>query len=192
MNQTIQSMAGILLSFLTLTTVSAQENWDATKNPTVDSLTAPYKIKIVEAPPALTAEDVFPVLGTYLSASISNSQTITITLDSQNKGIIWIEGLPQGKIKGFLRKSPATYKIPVQQADNGNPIQEGTLLYDKNNNTLQICIGQNYNSAEPAAIFSTTNKAEVEILKSEKTTKPVTQKTWFLIAKKQTKETAMK
>jgi hypothetical protein len=67
-----------------------------------------------------------------------------------------VNGLPQGKIKAMLRKSPATYKIPAQKTEDGKDVAEGTLIYDKETNSLVICIGKPYNSADPAAAFSTS------------------------------------
>ena len=71
--------------------------------------------KMQPMPEALTTEKIFPVIGKYqLTDKDGASSTVTVSLDPSNKGLIWIEGLPQGKIKAALRKSPATYKIPVQ------------------------------------------------------------------------------
>lgn len=55
---------------------------------------------------------------------------------------MWIEGLPQGRVKAMLRKSPATYKIPAQKTEEGKEVAEGTLMFDKETNTLSICIGK--------------------------------------------------
>ncbi len=71
--------------------------------------------KMQPMPEALTTEKIFPVIGKYqLTDKDGAASTVTVSLDPSNKGLIWIEGLPQGKIKAALRKSPATYKIPVQ------------------------------------------------------------------------------
>jgi hypothetical protein len=97
-----------------------------------------YRDKIVAAPVAPTREDIFPVIGKYESSVNADAALITITLDEQNKGLVWIEGLPQGKVKAMLRKSPATYKIPAQKTAEGNEVAEGTLIFDKETNTLSI------------------------------------------------------
>src|SRR5688572_15814373 len=52
--------------------------------------------KMQPMPEALTTEKIFPVLGKYqLTDKEGASSTVTITLDETNKGIVWIEGLPQ-------------------------------------------------------------------------------------------------
>jgi hypothetical protein len=79
-------------------------------------------------------------------------------LDEQNKGFVWIEGLPQGKIKAMLRKSPATYKIPVQKTEDGKDVPEGTLIFDKDSKTLSIVIGKTYNAEDPSAAFTMTTE----------------------------------
>src|SRR5947209_1111413 len=77
---------------------------------TADSIEAKYKLQPM--PDTLTIEKTFPVLGTYqLNTNQLNStsttdngntqSTISITLDSSNKGIVWIDGLPQGRIKAY-------------------------------------------------------------------------------------------
>jgi hypothetical protein len=69
---------------------------------TVDSIHAKYQMQPM--PEALTIEKTFPVMGTYQlnslnSADSTSAQQVTITLDSSNKGIIWIAGLPEGTMK---------------------------------------------------------------------------------------------
>src|SRR5688500_8909771 len=96
---------------------------------TVDSIAAKYKLLPMPAP--LTIEKTFPVLGTYTLAGTGQASTTTnatdsvyagttaapslvVTLDSVNKGMVWIDGLPEGRIKAYLKKSPATYRILAQ------------------------------------------------------------------------------
>ncbi|MGQ0739937.1 MAG: hypothetical protein ACT4OJ_12840 [Bacteroidota bacterium] len=201
MKKIIVMMAGILLSASVAiaqtpetTTPPAPEvkTWDAQKNPTVDSIRAKYKDKLIQAPVVRTTEDIFPVIGQYESASNPEAAAISISLDAQNKGIIWIEGLPQGKLKGLLSKSPATYKIPVQKTDEGKEVAEGTLIYDKEMNTLSICIGKNYNAADPASAFAAP-VAEEPATVSTKTTKikkPAAPKQWVYTGSKVEKATA--
>ena len=99
-------MAGIVLSLSAL----AQQSWDAKNNPTVDSITSRYTAKYVASRPAPTTADIFPVIGRYESTSNPEAASVSITLDETNKGIVWVDGLPQGRIKAMLRKSPAIYK----------------------------------------------------------------------------------
>jgi hypothetical protein len=152
MKKTIIAVGVIAFSFVSAS-VHAQTTWDAKKNPTVDSITAPYEAKLLPARTQATVNDIYPALGSYQSAN-TDAQSVVVTMDEQSKGVVWIDGLPQGKIKAFLRKSPATYKIPAQKTDDGKDVPEGTLIYDKDANTLNIVIGKSYNSEDPAAAFA--------------------------------------
>ncbi len=62
MKKTIVIMGGFVLSLLSIT-ASAQQTWEAKNNPTVDSISALYRDKIVTAPVPPTREDIFPVIG---------------------------------------------------------------------------------------------------------------------------------
>lgn len=146
----------------------------------------PEKYKLLPMPEALTTEKIFPVIGKYnLTDKDGASTEVTISLDQSNKGLVWVEGLPQGKIKAYLRKSPGVYKIPVQKLDEGETmvepvveakdaktakaakekaakqLPEGVLIFDKDNNTLNVCIGCAYNVDDPAVAFATTTETEV-------------------------------
>jgi hypothetical protein len=170
-------MSVIVLSVLTLS-VNAQtettKGWDAKNNPTVTEIVDKYRDKYIATKPAPTTADIFPAIGKYESATNMDAASVTITLDAENKGLVWIEGLPQGKIKAMLRKSPATYKIPAQKTEDGKDVAEGTVLFDKEKNTLSIIIGKNYNAAEPAAAFAPESVEEtVALSKATKTKKTV-------------------
>lgn len=158
---------------------------------TVDSIAAKYKLLPMPAP--LTIEKTFPVLGTYTlagtgqasaAATVATDSSFTgtaavpslvVTLDSVNKGMVWIEGLPEGKIKAFLQKSPATYRILAQRSESGKSVSEGTLILDTTTQTLNVALGAPFNSADPAAIFafnnSTPDDNEVEIKAKSKNAK---------------------
>ncbi len=154
-------------------------------------------------PEALTTEKIFPVIGNYqLTDKEGTASTVSVTLDPANKGIVWIEGLPQGKIKATLRKSPATYKIPAQplgeeavatemeakDAKTAKTVKapkelpEGVLIYDKDANVLNVCIGCKFNNEDPAVAFTpaeteeATEPAEAAPAKKTKTTKKATAK----------------
>lgn len=129
---------------------------------TVDSIHAKYQMQPM--PEALTIEKTFPVMGTYQlnslnSADSSSAQQVTITLDSSNKGIIWIAGLPEGTMKAYLKKSPGTYRIMSQKSESGKQIPEGTLFFDPSTNTLNVALGKAYDEADPTAIFANANTA---------------------------------
>jgi hypothetical protein len=148
--------------------------------------------KMQPMPEALTTEKIFPVIGKYQLTDKEGAQaTVSVSLDPTNKGIIWIEGLPQGKIKATLRKSPATYKIPVQKLEEGDAMEteaadaktaknakkapkelsEGVLIYDKDANVLNLCIGCTYNNDDPATAFNASTEPVTEQKVEKKTTK---------------------
>ena len=158
--------------------------------------------KMQPMPEALTTEKIFPVIGKYqLTDKDGAASTVTVSLDPSNKGLIWIEGLPQGKIKATLRKSPATYKIPVQPlegevitpeaevkdaktAKTAKPakvkeLPEGVLIYDKDANVLNVCIGCAFNNDDPAMAFTASEPVAVEETekKATKSAKKSTAKT---------------
>jgi hypothetical protein len=126
---------------------------------TVDSIHAKYQLQPM--PEALTIEKTFPVLGTYQlsTADSSSAQQISITLDSANRGMIWIAGLPEGTMKAYLKKSPGTYRILSQKSESGKQIPEGTLFFDPATNTLNVALGKAYDEADPTAIFANVNPA---------------------------------
>ncbi|HEV7783562.1 MAG TPA: hypothetical protein VGO58_19955 [Chitinophagaceae bacterium] len=167
MKTAIVIMGGAVLSLLAVS-ANAQETpvqptqptppvvktWEAKNNPTVDSIRSKYTGQYIAPKAALTNADIFPVIGQYESATNADAAHVAITLDETNKGVVWIEGLPQGRIKAMLRKSPGTYKIPVQKTADDKEVAEGTLIFDKETNTLSIAIGKEYNAADPAAVFA--------------------------------------
>ena len=120
-------------------------------NPTVDSILSKYTL--VPMPNPITTEQIFPVIGQYQSTTNAD-QKITVTLDDQNKGYAWVDGLPQGKVKAILKSSPATYKIPAQKTEGGTDVPEGTLIYDKDTKTISIMLGRDYNDQDPASAFT--------------------------------------
>ena len=123
---------------------------------TVDSIRAKYQLQPM--PEALTIEKTFPVIGSYqLNTADGSSQQVTITLDSTNRGMIWIAGLPEGTMKAFLKKSPGTYRIISQKAEDGKQIPEGTLFFDPSTNVLSVALGKAFDEADPTAIFASVN-----------------------------------
>lgn len=192
MKKTIGIVGGIVLSLMSIAT-QAQDTtrWDPKKNPTVDSLISPYQNKMLPARPQLTTTDIFPVIGKYESTSNADAANVSISLDEQNKGLVWIEGLPQGRIKAMLRRSPATYKIPVQKTEEGKEVAEGTLIFDKETNILSIAIGKPFNAEDPAAAFAAPAEENPVATKTAKTKKPAAPKTWIYVGTKQVKETVM-
>ena len=161
--------------------------------------------KMQPMPEALTTEKISPVIGKYqLTDKEGTASTVSVSLDPSNKGIVWIEGLPQGKIKATLRKSPATYKIPVQKlgeeaiatevevkdaktAKNvkaAKELPEGVLIYDKDANVLNVCIGCKYNNEDPATAFTPAEAVVADDMeKAEKKTAKTTKKSNVKVAK---------
>jgi len=143
------------IAFLLLTSaVLAQEPTEPKKtgNPTVDSILSKYTL--APMPGQMKTEQIFPVIGVYQSGSNAD-QKITVTLDEQNKGFVWVDGLPQGRAKAILKKSPAIYKIPAQKTADGKDVMEGTLIYDKDSKVINIMLGRNFNDADPGSVFTT-------------------------------------
>jgi hypothetical protein len=136
----------------------------ASAQSTVDSINAKYKM--LPMPEALTLEKAFPVLGVYqlnTTDSTQPAETVTISMDSTSKGMVWVEGLPVGKFRAFLRQSPATYRIIAQKTESGKQIQEGTLIFDPATSTLSIALGKKYDAAAPAAIFAMNGDVAADI-----------------------------
>jgi hypothetical protein len=173
--------AALLLTFMQ---VNAQEEQPVKKNPTVDSIAAKYKL--LEMPKALTIDQIFPVIGQYqLTNSVDNSAvgSVVITLDEQNKGTVWIEGLPQGRVYAQLRRSPSTYKIPAQKMADGTMVPEGTLIYDNTSRVVSISLGKPYNIANPEAVFTVEGEtvAVTEVKTKGTKTKVKTEKSKHLL-----------
>lgn len=163
--------------FLGSMSMNAQTDPVVTSEATVVANTS-LSSKFLPMPEPLTMEKIFPTIGNYQSTqtNIEGATAVTIVLDPENKGLVWIEGLPQGKIKAMLRVSPATYKIPAQKTEEGKDVPEGTLVYDKDANVLNICLGCKYNDVEPLKPFASTEMemttdATVKVNKKSKVTK---------------------
>ena len=113
---------------------------------------------------------------TTMGTETASAGSLVVTLDAENKGVIWVEGLPQGKFKAYLKKSPASYRILSQKTETGNEIPEGTLLYDPSTKTLNIALGKEYDDVDPAAIFAlnpalTGNATTTDVAPAENTVK---------------------
>jgi hypothetical protein len=101
------------------------------------------------------------VLGSY-TASGTSTIPVTIAPDSANKGIVWVEGLPQGRFKALMKKAPATYKIPAQKSESGKSVQEGTLFYNPSSKELTIVLGRAFNDADPSAAITVGSKQKTK------------------------------
>ncbi|TCJ18665.1 hypothetical protein EPD60_03970 [Flaviaesturariibacter flavus] len=143
-----------------------------TQNSTADSISAKYKL--LPMPGELTLEKKFPAVGSYqLSGAAEGSTPVTIALDSNSKGTIWVSGLPQGTFKAYLAKSPATYRIVSQKSQSGTQVPEGTLYFSPESNTLQIALGALYNSEDPIAIFPAAATVDAAVAATEPVTAEV-------------------
>ena len=199
----------------TLQTDSKQLTTTSTTTASADKWNnwSPDKYKMLPMPEPLTTEKIFPVLGHYsvspksaatttdatASTEAAATTSVTITLDETNKGIVWVDGLPQGKIKAYLRKSPSTYMIPAQKTIDNKDLDGGVLIYDKDANTLDVCIGCKYNEEDPAVAFTTAEPVVVEqpVVKTKYKNKRKTAKvkvkpvkTWRYSGSKTTETTA--
>ena len=88
--------------------------------------------------------------------------------------MVWIDGLPEGRIKATLRKSPSTYKIPAQklgEEKDAKSVAEGVLVYDKDANTMNVCIGCTYNAEDPAIAFAPEPVVEEPVVKTKSKSK---------------------
>ena len=107
----------------------------------------------------LRPEHSFPALGSY-KASGTSTGDITITLDETNKGIVWVEGLPQGKFKALMKKSPSTYKVPAQQTESGKAVAEGVLFFNPESKELTIVLGRPFDDADPTSFLTSESKGK--------------------------------
>jgi hypothetical protein len=138
-------------------------------------------------PEALTIEKIFPVIGKYeLTSKDGATSQVTISLDETNKGLVWIDGLPEGRIKAQLRQSPAVYKIPEQklgEEKDAKTVAEGVLIYDKDANMLNVCVGCKYNVDDPATAFMPAEEQPADQTETKTKTKKGTTKTKTKVVK---------
>ena len=125
-------------------------NTDVAASSSVNTTTDNAASSSVTTAPAAQSSTTSPAT----SAEVGYTGNISITLDQENKGLVWVEGLPQGKFKAYLRKSPSTYRILAQKTESGEQVPEGTLMYDPETKMLNIALGKAYDDADPAAIFA--------------------------------------
>jgi len=126
-------------------------SFGANAQSTTDSIAAKYSL--LPMPQPLTIEKTFPVIGTYELNANGTIRNVSINLDANNKGIIWVEGLESGKFKAYLKQSPATYRIISQKTDAGKQLPEGTLIFDPATSALNIAIGKAFDAANPSSVF---------------------------------------
>ncbi len=107
----------------------------------------------------LRPEHSFPALGSY-KASGTSTGDITITIDETNKGIVWVEGLSQGKFKALMKKAPSTYKIPAQKTETGKSVAEGTLFLNPESKELTIVLGRSFDDEDPTSFLTTDAKVK--------------------------------
>jgi hypothetical protein len=149
--KTTFSLLGIVMLLLSFS-LNAQEPMNKKPgNPTVDSILGKYNLQAM--PSAPKTEQIFPVIGQYQSNDNADAK-IMVTLDETNKGFVWIDGLPQGRVKAILKRSPATYKIIAQKTADGKDVPEGTLIYDKDANVIHVLLGMPFNDENPDAVFT--------------------------------------
>lgn len=166
----------MVLSLTIATTSFAQ----VSATPEVPKNYKPQAKELAPMPGELTDAMIFPVLGKYDYINKEGDvASVTVTRDAENKGVVWINGMPQGKFKADLKQSPAIYKIPVQKtlqndveavestetaiaADatekseprySGKSLKEGTLVFDTTTHKLYVNVGAKFDEENPTAIF---------------------------------------
>lgn len=144
-----------LCTFLALS-AAAQEQPTTTKQETVTPASQTISSDNVRP------EHFLPVLGHYTTAGNTQSP-ITITVDEQNLGIIWIDGLPEGRFKALLKQRPSTYKIPAQKSESGKQVSEGTLYFDAETSQLAILIGRPFNDENPISDLNADTKSKTKV-----------------------------
>jgi hypothetical protein len=157
---------------------------------TVDSINAKYQL--LPMPQAMTLEKSFPVIGSYnLTTKEGTTVPVTISIDSASKGIVWVDGLPEGKFKAYLKRSPATYRVVAQKTEAGKAIPEGTMIFDQATNTLNVALGKKFDDVDPAAIFTMNGDVTADVasgtevkVKSKTATKKTKEKVVFYSATK--------
>ena len=194
MKKLLLSLSLIFMAFVssvyaqdTQPTEPAQKPADATEKP-MDQANATTS-NLLPMPEPLTIEKIYPVIGRYQSAGSETDgpMTISVNIDPEVKGVAWVEGLPQGKVKALLFKSPATYKIPAQKTEEGKDVAEGTLIYDPETKAISICIGCAYNYKDPASAFAMNDEmADDKTAKNKKKEK----KHWVFVGSKVEQSTA--
>lgn len=109
----------------------------------------------------LRPEHSFPILGSYKASGTSTGDVI-VTIDETNKGIVWVNGLPQGKFKALMKKAPSTYKIPAQNTESGKVVAEGTLFLNPESKELTIVLGRPFDDADPTSFLMSDAKAKTK------------------------------
>ena len=169
----------ILLALAFSVTFSIVSFAQGVSTPEVPRNYKPLAKELIPMPDSLTLQRIFPVIGQYQYTNQEGDiAQVTVSIDHDNKGVVWVNGLPQGKFKADLKLTPSTYKIPhqktlvndslsVEVVENeivdseekkplvfsGKTLDEGTLLFDSSSNRLFVNLGGRYNEADPAAAF---------------------------------------
>ncbi|MDH7464261.1 hypothetical protein QEG73_23390 [Chitinophagaceae bacterium 26-R-25] len=104
------------------------------------------------------------VLGTYQPENTTTTETqpsatttttagsnVTITVDDQNPGKIWVSGIGDDKFYAYLKSDANIYKIPAQKVSDKKSISEGIVSYNETSKEVHIRIGSGFNDADPAA-----------------------------------------
>jgi hypothetical protein len=111
-----------------------------------------------------------PVIGTYQPENTNTTGTepqantttttagsnVTITVDEQNPGKIWISGLGDDKFYAYLKTDADIYKIPNQKVSDKKSISEGIVSYNEASKEVHIRIGSGFNDADPNASLNGT------------------------------------
>lgn len=99
-----------------------------------------------------TATEAQPSATTTTTAG----SNVTITVDEQNPGKIWVSGIGDDKFYAYLKNDANVYKIPTQKVSDKKSISEGIVSYDETSKEVHIRIGSGFNDADPNASLNST------------------------------------
>lgn len=90
------------------------------------------------------------------NATTTAGSNVSVTVDDQNPGKIWISGIGEDKFYAYLKNDANVYKIPNQKVSDKKSISEGIVSYDETSKEVHIRIGSGYNDADPNASLNAT------------------------------------
>jgi|GEM_PF-1684174 len=120
------------------------------------------------------------VLGTYQPENTTTTATetqpstttagsnVTITVDEQNPGKIWVSGIGDDKFYAYLKNDANIYKIPTQKVSDKKSISEGIVSYNETSKEVHIRIGSGFNDADPTASLNGTQATASAEMPAEK------------------------
>ncbi|MDI3322616.1 hypothetical protein [Pinibacter soli] len=111
-----------------------------------------------------TANETQPSATTTTTAG----SNVTITVDEQNPGKIWVSGIGDDKFYAYLKSDANIYKIPAQKVSDKKSISEGIVSYNETSKEVHIRIGSGFNDADPTASLNGTQATASAEMPAEK------------------------